>query len=165
MKYLKVLFCSVPFILFAATTHVFAHGDKHKDKAAVYEATETEFGSYDPEMKNTRVIEVTMSDDMSFTPNSIVVKKGEIIEFVHENTGKLTHEFVLGTEESLMEHAAMMMKFPNMEHEEPYMLHVPAGEKGSMKWKFSTAGTFGFGCLVPGHYDAGMKGTLTVEDI
>jgi uncharacterized cupredoxin-like copper-binding protein len=27
---------------------------------------------------------------------------------------------------------------------------------------FTQAGTFMYGCLVPGHWDAGMKGTIVV---
>jgi len=56
-----------------------------------------------------------------------------------------------------------MQKFPNMEHEEPYMIHVEPGQQGTMLWKFTKKGEFGFGCLVPGHFDAGMKGKITVE--
>ena len=81
---------------------------------------------------------------------------------MHKNTGQQVHEFVLGTSASLDEHAEMMKKFPGMEHEEPYMLHVAPGEGGEITWKFSESGEFAFGCLIPGHYDAGMKGTVSV---
>ena len=68
----------------------------------------------------------------------------------------------LGTPESLDQHAEMMKKFPGMEHSEPYMTHVQPGKKGEIIWKFSKTGEFAFGCLIPGHYDAGMKGTVIV---
>jgi uncharacterized cupredoxin-like copper-binding protein len=79
-----------------------------------------------------------------------------------ERTGEQVHEFVLGTPVSLDKHAEMMKKFPGMEHEEPYMIHVAPGEEGEVTWKFSESGEFAFGCLIPGHYDAGMKGTVSV---
>ena len=139
-------------------------GGTHDHKHAVeYDPVQNEFGMYEPDMEATRTIEVVMSDTMRFTPDRITVKKGEVIRFVHKNTGQQMHEFVLGTPEILDEHAELMKKFPNMEHEEPYMLHVAPGEEGEMLWKFSEEGEFSFGCLIPGHYDAGMKGTVIVE--
>ncbi len=100
---------------------------------------------------------------MRFTPNVIKVKQGEVIKFVHSNVGQIMHEFVLGTPESLAEHAEMMKKFPGMEHEEPYMAHVAPGKTGVIVWQFNKSGKFAFGCLIPGHYDAGMKGSIIVE--
>ena len=128
-----------------------------------YDPVENEFGSYDPEMKSSRVINVDMNDGMRFSPDRIEVKVGEVIRFEHSNSGKLMHEFVLGTDEYLTEHAEMMKKFPNMEHDEPYMAHVAPGKKASMLWKFDKPGVYSFGCLIPGHFDAGMKGQVIVE--
>jgi len=99
---------------------------------------------------------------MRFTPSTLEVKAGDVVRFVVKNEGQLQHEFVLGTPESLSEHAVMMKKFPNMEHDEPYMAHVDPGKEMEIIWLFSNAGTFEFGCLLPGHFDAGMKGTITV---
>jgi uncharacterized cupredoxin-like copper-binding protein len=128
-----------------------------------YDPVENEFGSYGPEMKSSRVIKVDMNDNMRFSPERIKVKVGEVIRFEHTNTGKLMHEFVLGTGEYLTEHAEMMKKFPNMEHDEPYMAHVAPGKTASMLWKFDKPGVYNFGCLIPGHFDAGMKGEVVVE--
>jgi len=128
-----------------------------------YDPVENEFGSYGPDMKSSRVIKVDMNDGMRFSPERIKVKVGEVIRFEHTNSGKLMHEFVLGTAEYLTEHAEMMKKFPNMEHDEPYMAHVAPGKTASMLWKFDKPGVYGFGCLIPGHFDAGMKGEVIVE--
>mgnify|MGYP001952322792 FL=1 len=49
-----------------------------------------------------------------------------------------------------------------MEHDEPYMAHVAAGKAGDIVWHFNRAGSFDFACLIPGHYQAGMTGTITV---
>ena len=61
-------------------------------------------------------------------------------------------------------HAELMVKFPNMEHDEPYMAHVPPGQTRDIVWTFNRAGTFEFACLIAGHYGAGMKGSITVEN-
>ena len=69
---------------------------------------------------------------------------------------------MLGTQKELEEHAALMLKFPDMEHDEPYMVHVAAGKTGEIVWTFNRAGDFDFACLIPGHYQAGMVGKVTV---
>jgi len=74
------------------------------------------------------------------------------------------HEMVLGTRAELEAHAEMMRKHPGMEHDEPYMLHVPPGKSGQMGWRFTKAGEFLYGCLVPGHFEAGMVGTIIVTE-
>jgi uncharacterized cupredoxin-like copper-binding protein len=74
----------------------------------------------------------------------------------------MLHEFVIGTQKKLEEHAALMVKFPNMEHDEPYMAHVPAGRTGKLVWQFNKAGDFDFACLIAGHYQAGMVGKIIV---
>jgi uncharacterized cupredoxin-like copper-binding protein len=71
------------------------------------------------------------------------------------------HEFVIGHKE-LDEHAALMVKFPDMEHDEPYMAHVPPGETGEIVWPSTSAGEVDFACLIAGHYQAGMVGKITV---
>ncbi len=141
---------------------VHAHGNEH-DEMPEFDPVETEFGQYEPGLQITRTIEIEMSDQMRFTPNVIKVKQGEVIKFVHSNVGQIMHEFVLGTPESLAEHAEMMKKFPGMEHEEPYMAHVAPVKTGVIVWQFNKSGEFAFGCLIPGHFDAGMKGTVMVE--
>lgn len=111
----------------------------------------------------TRTVQVEMSDSMRFTPSNITVKAGETIQFNLKNTGKVKHEFVLGTEKELQEHYQQMLKVPEMEHDEPNMITVDPGKSGSVIWKFTKAGTVDFGCLLPGHYDAGMKGAVQVS--
>lgn len=109
-----------------------------------------------------RDIILTMSDNMRFTPNAISVKQGETIRFVVKNQGKMLHEMVIGTKKELDEHAALMLKFPNMEHDEPYMAHVSPGKSHNMIWTFNRAGEFDFACLIAGHYQAGMVGKISV---
>jgi uncharacterized cupredoxin-like copper-binding protein len=103
-----------------------------------------------------------MGDDMRFRPDRIEVREGETVRLVMHNDGKLMHEFVIGTPPDLAEHAALMVKFPDMEHDEPYMAHVPPGKTGEIVWTFNRAGEFEFACLIAGHYQGGMVGTIMV---
>jgi uncharacterized cupredoxin-like copper-binding protein len=54
------------------------------------------------------------------------------------------------------------MATPAMEHDEPCMAHVKPGATEEITWTFTKAGNFMYGCLVPGHFEAGMKGTIRV---
>ena len=103
-----------------------------------------------------------MTDTMRFNPSSIRVKQGDTIRFVVKNSGQLKHEFVLGTEKELKEHYEVMKKFPEMEHADPNMVTVAPGKTGDVIWRFTKAGRVDFACLQPGHYDAGMKGAVSV---
>ena len=113
--------------------------------------------------KATRTVAVDMTDGMRFNPASIEVKQGETLLFVVTNSGKLKHELVLGTEKELKEHYEVMKKNPEMEHADPNMVTLAAGKTGEIVWQFTKAGKLDFACLQPGHYDAGMKGAVTVS--
>ena len=145
-----------------------AHGEGADAKSGMAmeryaDAEEHPFGKASDPAKAVQTIEVDMTDSLRFEPARIEVKRGEPVRFVVHNEGKLMHEMVLGTEESLAQHAAMMKKFPGMEHAEPYMAHIAPGEKGDMGWTFTEPGEYRYGCLVPGHFDAGMVGRIVVK--
>ena len=108
--------------------------------------------------------EVLWNHDMRFTPADITVKANETLRFVVNNNGVLLREIVIGTPVELQKHAVMMEKFPNMVHDEPYMAHVDPGKQGVVVWNFNRPGEFEFACLLPGHYQAGMKGKITVKE-
>ena len=112
--------------------------------------------------KVNRTIAVEMSDAMRYTPSDIEVKKGETIRFAVKNTGQVTHEMSLGTEKELLEHLEVMKKFPGMEHDEPGKLTLAPGKQGEIIWQFSKTGAVDFACLMPGHFEAGMKGKVKV---
>ena len=110
-----------------------------------------------------RTITLRMGDDMRFAPSHIEVQEGETVRLRAENRGKVLHEIVLGTQAELDRHAQMMQKFPDMEHDAPDMAHVRAGQRGDIVWQFNRPGSFDFACLIPGHYESGMTGTITVR--
>lgn len=104
-----------------------------------------------------------MDDTMRFTPAQIDVKAGETIRFFIKNTGKLQHEMVIGTLADLKAHAEEMKKMPGMQHVEPNMITLNAGQRGGLVWTFDQAGTVDFACLIPGHMEAGMVGKVNVN--
>jgi uncharacterized cupredoxin-like copper-binding protein len=149
-------------VAFAPTT--FAHSDaKHEKKAARPISTEqTPFGREGDPKKVSRTVNVDMSDQMRFSPAELTIKQGETIRFRVKNSGKVMHEMVIGTMDELKKHADMMKKHPGMEHDEPYMAHVAPGKTETMVWQFTKPGEFHYGCLVPGHFEAGMIGKVVV---
>jgi uncharacterized cupredoxin-like copper-binding protein len=150
--------------LLTSAGRVLAHSDeKHPAKAGPVKKEQKDWGIAGDASQAKRSIDVGMSDTMRFTPDRIAVKLGETVRFVARNDGKQLHEFVIGTKAENEKHAALMLKFPNMEHDEPYMAHVPAGKTGQIVWTFNRAGQFEFACLIAGHYQAGMVGTIAVS--
>ena len=140
-----------------------AHGDaKHPGKDVAVRQEQKPWGIAGDAKAATRTVEFVMSDDMRFRPDRLEVRQGETLRLVIRNTGRVMHEYVLGTKAELDEHAALMVRFPNMEHDEPYMAHVPPGQTGEIVWTFNRAGSFDFACLIAGHYQAGMVGKVTV---
>lgn len=171
--------------MLALAPAAFGHGEggHGKPKAVDYsKAAEMPFGRAGDPKKARRTFTIGMNDSMQFVawnsqratdvraattphtmPGDIVVERGEIVRFVVHNEGRVMHEMVIGTMKELKEHAEMMRRFPDMEHDEPYMAHVAPGKKGEIVWQFTQAGEFHYGCLMPGHLEAGMVAKITVK--
>jgi len=174
-------------ILGLSAATVWAHGDSGHDKPKAVDyskAEDTPFGRAGNPKNAARTVRIAMNDQMRFVaaphqngrktdvgpgsaphtmPGDIEVKRGETIRFAVRNDGKVMHEMVIGTMKELKEHAELMRKFPNMEHEEAYMAHVAPGKEGEVVWQFTRAGEFHYACLIPGHMEAGMIAKITVK--
>lgn len=149
--------------LAASVSASFAHGNNaHASGPVIKEQKPWGIAAEAREVR--RTITIQMTDGMRFSPSHFSVKKGETLRLRVVNKGHLMHEMVLGTRASLDEHARMMLKYPDMEHAEPYMAHVAAGQTEDMVWSFNRAGDFDFACLIAGHYQAGMTGRITVTE-
>jgi len=138
----------VPIRAVAHTGHVFAAGEPGDPKRPF------------------RVVEITMTDGpgtMTYSPNKIDVRKGEQIKFVLKNVGLLAHEFLLDSLENNAKHKIEMQKNPEMEHDDPNGKRLEPKQSAEILWRFTKAGTFEFACLIPGHYETGMKGTVVVK--
>ena len=117
----------------------------------------------------TRSIAVRMDDQMRFTPSSIAVQAGETIRFVVHNAGATAHEMVLGSAQEIAAHAQGMKQAASSSNTAPHQhgqgveITVAAGQTGELVVSFPVAGTVEMACLIPGHYEAGMRGTIAVS--
>jgi uncharacterized cupredoxin-like copper-binding protein len=109
-----------------------------------------------------RTITVEMSE-MSFSPSTIMVKRGEQIRFVIRNVGTEDHEFLLATTAENLKHAEAMRKNPDMEHADPNGVRLAPKKSAEILWRFTKKGTFEYSCLIPDHRDYGMIGTVVVN--
>ncbi len=141
----------------------FAHGEAASGRHGAVVKEQKPWGIAGDAKAARRTIAIRMTDDMRFTPDRIEVREGETVRIAVRNSGKMLHELVIGTQKELDAHAELMRKFPDMEHDEPFMAHVKPGTTGELVWNFNRAGTFQFACLIAGHYQAGMKGTVDVK--
>jgi uncharacterized cupredoxin-like copper-binding protein len=139
---------------FAGGTHGGGHG---------HDSDETAIGKPGVASKASRTVTVEMTDNMRYTPAEIQVKQGETVRFIVKNKGQVKHELSFGTQQELLEHLEQMRKFPDMEHDEPSKVTLAPGKQGEIVWQFTKAGTVNFACLMPGHYEAGMKGQVKVS--
>jgi uncharacterized cupredoxin-like copper-binding protein len=156
-----------PIAAALAASPVCAHTETHETKKQAIDYSKAEehpFGRAADPQRAARTIDVDMSDAMRFTPAEITVRRGEIVRFRVKNSGKLLHEMVLGRKKDLERHAELMKKHPGMEHDEPHMVHVDPGKSGEIGWQFTKSGEFLYGCLIPGHFDSGMKGRIIVTE-
>jgi uncharacterized cupredoxin-like copper-binding protein len=113
-----------------------------------------------------RTILVTMREGdgkMMFIPARLEIRRGEQVRFMLTNSGELEHEFVLATTEENIKHAEQMKKNPEMEHDDPNARRVKPKKRDEIVWKFTKAGQFEYGCLIPGHREAGMTGIIIVK--
>lgn len=141
------------------------------------------FGQAAPARQATRTVEVTLQD-ISFAPKSLEVKAGETVRFVLVNKGQLLHEFNLGDAAMHAEHQKEMLQMQasgmltatgmgkmdhsamghgEMKHDDPNSVLVEPGKTAELTWTFTKATGLEFACNLPGHYQAGMVGKLTVE--
>jgi uncharacterized cupredoxin-like copper-binding protein len=136
------------------------HGHTHGEAASKQDAHTSSGASAEP---ITRTVTVTLSDDMRFTPANWQATSGETVRIQLVNAGKVRHEFIIGTEAELQAHAEEMKK-PNSghHHHASNAVSLAAGAKGELVWTFTDAGVLHIACFESGHYDAGMRGTISV---
>jgi uncharacterized cupredoxin-like copper-binding protein len=116
--------------------------------------------------KPARMVEIIMKEvdgKMMFIPDRLDVRRGEQIRFVLKNEGLLEHEFMLATETENAKHAKLMLKYPDMEHDDPNGKRLKPKATSEILWRFTKRGTFEFACLIPGHRQAGMHGMIVVK--
>jgi uncharacterized cupredoxin-like copper-binding protein len=121
----------------------------------------------DPNKPVARTIVVSMKEThdskMLFEPNQVVIKRGEQVKFALKNDGTADHEFMLDSVERNAKHKIQMEKNPDMEHDDPNGKRLAPNGSSEIVWRFNKPGTFEFACLIPGHYESGMHGTVVVK--
>jgi uncharacterized cupredoxin-like copper-binding protein len=132
----------------------------------MHHATADSFGEPGNASDVTRTISIVMGD-LSFTPNAIQVKKGDVVRFVLKNTSAADHDFTLGDVSTQAAHRAEMAKAMESgqamhHHNGGNVVTVKGGETQELIWKFTGDASLEYGCNVPGHYEGGMKGEITV---
>jgi uncharacterized cupredoxin-like copper-binding protein len=125
----------------------------------------TSFGEPGKAADVTRTVAIVMHG-MSFAPASVQVKQGEVVRFVVRNDSAIDHDFTLGDAATQTEHrkemAESMQSGHAMHHHDGNAVSVGAGKTQELIWDFTRPERVEFACNIPGHYEAGMKGTITV---
>jgi uncharacterized cupredoxin-like copper-binding protein len=151
---------------FAAGSHSGGHDEGHGDGHGDMHM-EMEVGMPGKPEAVDRTIDVIMREtddgEMIFEPSEFDIQKGETIRFNVVNKGEIEHEFVIDTMEGNAEHKEAMAKM-DMEHDDPNSIRLDEGQSGEVIWTFANAGSFEFACLIPGHYESGMHGPITVAE-
>lgn len=98
--------------------------------------------------------------DIDFDPHEFTISAGDVVEFDITNDGMLLHDFTIDDIDADVDVAgdADMPSFDADVHVE-----LGPGDSGQMRLQVSEPGSYEFYCSVPGHREAGMVGTLTVE--
>jgi len=109
-----------------------------------------------------RTIRITVADGLRFEPAGVSVKLGETVAFTVTNTTTTAHEFVVGDQAFQARHREQMAGQPMPMRDGADGISLPAGGTKTLTYTFNRPGTLYYACHVSWHYDAGMKGTITV---
>jgi uncharacterized cupredoxin-like copper-binding protein len=105
-----------------------------------------------------QAVEVSLLDSLSIKPGRITVAAGTPIRFVITNDGALEHDFFIGSDREQKQRESRQGE-PGPDR----YISVPPGETVTLLTTFPSAGKTIIGCVVPGHYSAGMKANVTIE--
>lgn len=109
------------------------------------------------------LVEIQMTDDLRFVPDRIRVDVGQTVKFLATNRSSAEHEFFLGDAAAQDEHEAEMRAGTNANmHFRPDDMVLMPGSSNQLTYTFAKLGELIFGCHQPGHYVAGMRGTIEV---
>jgi uncharacterized cupredoxin-like copper-binding protein len=160
---LAILAAAACLVSGSALADMAVHGQPGSHPREAAHAHGTPWGEPGDPARADRTIVIAMDDTMRYSPSEIRVKAGETVRIVAENRGKVAHELVIGTPEELREHAEEMRESPHMAHGDPNTARAQPGTTSQIVWRFTRPGELRFACLEPGHYEAGMAGTIRVS--
>ncbi|MDR9826473.1 copper-binding protein [Vibrio sp. FNV 38] len=106
-----------------------------------------------------KVVHLILSDDMKITFKSdVTIEPNDVVQFVVMNTGKIDHEFTIGSKDEQTEHRKMMANMgSHHDHDTGNTVTVAPGKAKQLLWHFHGDNKVEFACNIPGHYEAGMK--------
>lgn len=138
------------------------HGGGHEghDMSAMDDTSR--FGAPGDARKASRSVTIRASE-IAYDVSTLDVKAGETITLVLVNDGTQDHELGIGDAAFFEAHRKMMAEMPGMTHEMANMITAKPGETARLTWAFTKPGAFQFGCSIPGHYELGMVGTISVK--
>jgi plastocyanin len=99
-----------------------------------------------------RVVRVLAGPGYIFTPSTITVARGETVTFVVTSMGPLVHEFMVGPVDAVAADQAGT----------PEVADISMMQSKSISYTFDGSGPYAYACHATGHYEAGMRGTITV---
>ncbi len=99
-----------------------------------------------------RVVRIVATPHLRFVPDAITVKQGETVTFVVTTMGPTVHEFMVGPAADVAADKAGT----------PEIADLGMMDTGSLTYTFDGPGPYAFACHAPGHYEAGMAGTIAV---
>lgn len=113
-------------------------------------------------------IVVTMTDQLTFGPEEIVVPAGQPVRLVISNDGSALHDFTVDQiPVTHIHHEGDSMDSDHMagEGHDEFDLHMAldGGDAGVLEFIPGEPGEYVFHCTVPGHTENGMHGELIVR--
>jgi plastocyanin len=99
-----------------------------------------------------RVVRVLAGPGYTFSPSTITVARGETVTFEVTSMGGLVHEFMVGPADAVAADTAGT----------PEATDIGMMQTKSVTYTFDGSGPYAFACHATGHYEAGMRGTITV---
>ncbi|MBE4573285.1 copper-binding protein [Vibrio navarrensis] len=107
--------------------------------------------------KPDKVVHVILSDDMKITfKKEVTIEPNDVVQFVVMNTGKIDHEFSIGSAAEQLKHREMMKQMGNHTHDSGSTVTVQPGKAKQLLWHFHGDNKVEFACNIPGHAEAGM---------
>jgi plastocyanin len=91
-----------------------------------------------------------VATDLKFTPATLQAKVGQPVKVTIENKGVIEHD----------------LTFPAIPSDKPagsLKTVVKPGQSTTLEFTPTKAGAYDYVCTIPGHKEAGMKGTITVS--
>ncbi|HEY5521094.1 MAG TPA: plastocyanin/azurin family copper-binding protein [Candidatus Limnocylindrales bacterium] len=99
-----------------------------------------------------RVVRVIAGPGYTFTPSIVPIVAGETITFVVTATGPTVHEFKVGPAGEVQADSELAPEIPDIG-----MMQTKA-----LTYTFNGRGPYAFACHEPGHFEAGMEGTISI---